>query len=100
MAILLCQGRAIALEPAPENHSGAVESQPLIAVIIDDLGNSVWRYEDCPGESVLGQIIFREKLVPEHLARRHRLELVIGHVERSVSDNPQLLRHWRSHLSI
>jgi polysaccharide deacetylase 2 family uncharacterized protein YibQ len=39
VAILLCQGRAIALEPAPENHSGAVESQPLIAVIIDDLGN-------------------------------------------------------------
>jgi polysaccharide deacetylase 2 family uncharacterized protein YibQ len=39
VALMLCRGPAIALEPAPEHHSGAVASLPMIAVIIDDLGN-------------------------------------------------------------
>jgi polysaccharide deacetylase 2 family uncharacterized protein YibQ len=39
MVILLCQGPAVALEPPPKHLGGSAKTQPIIALIIDDLGN-------------------------------------------------------------
>jgi polysaccharide deacetylase 2 family uncharacterized protein YibQ len=39
VAAIFCQAPAVALESAPEHYRGRVESPPVIAIIIDDLGN-------------------------------------------------------------